>query len=210
MKYIFINPVVDNMYVRDDLDQLLFENGYKRVEIKTDWHKVVKEEYGKIINQTELTVVDRRCPMAMDTIRPYMNEKEVLDHKIEPILIKCAIEISNRSDLKGAKKVITTPCESLANYGNKMNLEDTVFISWIEFLNDLNESEKVKGELLEESPIPLGYFSSIEGKVSSISGKDDIEDYFKNKLYYGDKIVEMLYCKGGCNNGDGVLINEKK
>lgn len=208
MTYIFINPVVDNMYIKDELDELLFNNGYKRVEVKTDWHKIVKEKYDKIMNQTELTVIDKRCPMAVDTIKPYMNEKEVLDHEIEPILIHCGIEIANREDLKGQKKVITTPCESLANQGNRLNLEDTTFISWKEFINDLDKEKKVQGKLLEDSPIPLGYFNSLEAKVSSISGKEVIENHFKNKLYDGHDIVEMLYCEGGCNSGDGVLINE--
>ena len=29
--------------------------------------------------------------------------------------------------------------------------------------------------------------------------------YIKENL---DKLVEMLYCDNGCNNGDGVLISE--
>lgn len=208
MKYIFINPVVDNMYIRKDLDELLFNNDYQRVEIKTDWHKIVKEKYDNLINQTELTVIDRRCPMAIDTIKPYIDENEVLNHEIEPILIHCAIEIANREDLKGKQKVITTPCKSLANHGNKLNLEDTVFVNWKEFINDLDKNKQVQVKLLDESPIPLGYFSSLEAKVRSISGKENIENHFKNKLYDGHNIVEMLYCEGGCNNGDGVLINE--
>ena len=28
MKYIFINPVVDNMYIKEELDELLLNNGY--------------------------------------------------------------------------------------------------------------------------------------------------------------------------------------
>ena len=28
MKYIFINPVVDNMYIKEELDELLLQNGY--------------------------------------------------------------------------------------------------------------------------------------------------------------------------------------
>ena len=53
-------------------------------------------------------------PLAIDTIREYINEEETLIPQIDPILIHCGIEISNREDLKGKKKVITTPCESLA------------------------------------------------------------------------------------------------
>ena len=210
MKYIFINPVVANMYVKEELDNLLINNGYTRVEVKNDWHKIVKEKYNDVLNSTEKTLLDRRCPLAIDTISDYINEKDVFMHEIDPILIHCGIEISNREDLKGKKKVITTPCESLASYGNKKNLEDTEFVSWKEFINELeqNENQKIKVKLLDESPIPPGYFDSLDAKITSISGKENIENHFKNNLHKEDDLVEMLYCTNGCNNGDGVLINE--
>ena len=46
-------------------------------------------------------------------------------------------------------------------------------------------------------------------KVKSLSGEDNIKNYFKNGLHKNDELVEMLYCNNGCNNGDGVLINEQ-
>lgn len=208
MKYIFINPVVDNMYIKEELDKLLLNNGYSRVEVENDWHKVVKEKYNEALKSTEKVLLDRRCPLAIDTINEYINEQDVFIPKIDPILIHCGIEIANREDLKGKKKVITTPCKSLASYGNKKDLEDTVFISWKEFIKKLNLYEKIQVKLLDESPIPLGYFNSLEAKISSISGEENIEAYFKNNLHKESDLVEMLYCKNGCNNGDGVLINE--
>lgn len=208
MKYIFINPVVDNMYIKEDLDKLLLNNGYSRVEVENDWHKVVKEKYNEALKSTEKALLDRRCPLAIDTINEYINEQDVFIPKIDPILIHCGIEIANREDLKGKKKVITTPCKSLASYGNKKGLEDTVFISWKEFIKKLNLYEKIQVKLLDESPIPLGYFNSLEAKISSISGEENIEAYFKNNLHKESDLVEMLYCKDGCNNGDGVLIDE--
>ncbi|WP_122639117.1 hypothetical protein [Romboutsia sp. Marseille-P6047] len=208
MKYIFINPVVDNMYIKEELDELLLNNGYLRIEVENDWHKIVKEKYNEALKSTEKTLLDKRCPLAIDTIDEYINESDVFIPQIDPILIHCGIEIANRSDLKGKKKVITTPCESLALYGNKKNLEDTVFVSWKEFIKNLNLHEMIKVKLLDKSPIPPGYFKSLEVKVGSISGKENIKDYFKNKLHKEDDLVEMLYCTNGCNNGDGVLINE--
>ena len=208
MKYIFINPVVHNMYKKEELDELLFNNGYLRVEVKHDWHKIVKEKYQETISSTQKTVLDKRCPLAIDTIDKYINEDDIFIHNIDPILIHCGIEIANREDLKGHKKVITTPCESLASYGNKKNLEDTVFISWKEFIKNLNSHDKSMVKLLDESPIPPGYFDSLEAKVTSLSGKENIVSHFKNNLHKKDDLVEMLYCTNGCNNGDGVLINE--
>ncbi len=208
MKYIFINPVVGNMYQKEELDKLLLDNGYIRVEVENDWHGIVKEKYDNMLKSTDKTLLDRRCPLAIDTIGKYIDENDIFIHEIDPILIHCGIEISNREDLKGKKKIITTPCESLASYGNDKNLEDTLFISWKQFINELNKDKEIKVNMLDESPIPPGYFDSLDAKVSSISGKENIENHFKNGLHKEDDLVEMLYCTNGCNNGDGVLINE--
>jgi len=208
MAYIFINPVVGNMYKKEELDELLLKNGYSRVEVETDWHKIVKEKYSKTLKSTEKTLLDQRCPLAIDTISKYISDEDTLIPQIDPILIHCGIELANREDLKGKKKVITTPCESLASYGNKKNLEDTVFISWKEFIKNLNSHDKSMVRMLDESPIPPGYFNSLEAKVTSLSGEENIVSHFKNNLHKKDDLVEMLYCTNGCNNGDGVLINE--
>ena len=208
MAYIFINPVVANMYVKEELNELLLSNGYSRIEVETDWHKIVKEKYNETLKSTEKTLLDQRCPLAIDTISEYINDNDALIPQIDPILIHCGIELANREDLKGKKKIITTPCESLATYGNSKNLEDTIFISWKEFLKDLNNTEKAKAKLLDASPIPPGYFNSLDAKATSLSGKENIVSYFKNNLHKEDDLVEMLYCTNGCNNGDGVLINE--
>ena len=208
MAYIFINPVVDNMYIKEELDELLVNNGYSRVDVENDWHKIVKEKYNQALKSTEKTVLDKRCPLAIETIDEYINEDYAFIPQIDPILIHCGIELANREDLKGKKKVITTPCESLAAYGNKKNLEDTTFISWKEFVKKLNSHDKSMVKMLDESPIPPGYFNSLEAKVSSLSGEENIVSYFKNNTYKENDLVEMLYCTNGCNNGDGVLINE--
>lgn len=208
MAYIFINPVVGNMYRKEELDELLLNNGYSRVEVENDWHKIVKEKYNEALKSTEKTLLDKRCPLAIDTIDKYVNEDDAFIPQIDPILIHCGIELANREDLKGKKKVITTPCESLASYGNKKNLEDTIFISWKEFIKDLDLHDKATVKLLDESPIPPGYFNSLEAKISTLSGKENIEEYFRSNLYKESDLVEMLYCTNGCNNGDGVLINE--
>ena len=208
MAYIFINPVVGNMYKKEELDELLLKNGYSRVEVETDWHKIVKEKYNETLKSTEKTLLDQRCPLAIDTISEYINDEDTLIPQIDPILIHCGIELANREDLKGKKKIITTPCESLASYGNKKNLEDTVFISWKDFIKNLNSHNKSMVKMLDESPIPPGYFDSLEAKVTSLSGEENIVSYFKNNLHKKDDLVEMLYCTNGCNNGDGVLINE--
>ena len=37
MNYIFINPVVDKMYHKEELCDVLKKNGYERVDITVDW-----------------------------------------------------------------------------------------------------------------------------------------------------------------------------
>lgn len=208
MEYIFINPVVDKMYIKEILDKKLLDNGYIRVEVENDWHGIVKEKYKELHkNSNNLTILDRRCPATIETVSDYVNHEEVIIPEIDPILIHCGREIAGREDLKDKKKVITTPCESLANYGNKLNLKDTEFVSWNEFLKRLDR--EIPRKILDKSPIPLGYFTSLGLKSNSISGKETIENHFKNGLHKKYELVEMLYCNNGCNNGDGVLINEE-
>lgn len=199
------------MYIKEDLDEVLINNGYIRVQVENDWHGIVKEKYKEVVDENKdnnLTILDTRCPKTIETISNEAKSKDIIVPKIHPILIHCGIEISERDDLRDKSKVVTTPCESLADYGNKLNLKDTSFISWKVFLQDLDEKEKIKRKVLDESPIPLGYFTSFGSKITSISGKENIENYFENGLHKKDKLVEMLYCNNGCNNGDGVLISE--
>lgn len=208
MNYIFINPVVDKMYHKEELCDVLKKNGYERVDITVDWHAFVKEKYKSALEEATMPLLDRRCPMAISHIEEQIQDKPVEVPFIEPILIHCAIELSTRESLKGKKKIITTPCESLAAHGNQLNLEDTHFVSWKEFVKTLDGNLTLKDNSLDESPIPLGYFSSLEVKTDSLSGKEMIEEYFMKERYQGKDLVEMLYCDGGCNNGDGVKLNE--
>ena len=209
MNYIFINPVVDKMYNKEELDAVLEKNGYERVNVTVDWHGIVKEKYKSALEEADLPLLDRRCPLAIQHIEKHIENKPVEIPSIEPILIHCAIELSNRESLKGKKKIITTPCESLAAHGNQLQLEDTFFVSWKEFFKTLDANLVVKEKSLEESPIPLGYFSSLEVNSDSLSGKEIIEEYFINERYKDKDLVEMLYCSGGCNTGDGVQMDEK-
>lgn len=128
---------------------------------------------------------------------------------IEPILLHCAREIAGRPELWGEKKIITTPCQALADAGNELGLSDTEFIPWNRLLERLEPScrpgtgNRLKAGALEESPIPPGFFSSL-GEVDSVTGPDAVERYLGRECWKGVKLVELLYCDGGCHNGDGV------
>lgn len=202
MKYVLINPVVDSMYERDKLDFLLLENGYSRVECEVSWGPVVKEKYKQVIETGEGTVVDVRCPVAAQKVKERYNKEGLLIPEIEPILLHCAREISERAGLEEYEKVITTPCKALADSGNMLGLKKTIFMAWNEFEAMLNK--RLVSKSLEASPIPPGFFSDLDTESDSISGKDKIEQYFKEEAWREKGIVEILYCEQGCHNGDGV------
>ena len=208
MKYIFINPVVANMYDSEALNAVLYKNGYHRVEVQEDWHGKVKVKYQEVLEKTNVTVLDRRCPKAIELVNSLGEKHDACIPDIEPILIHCAMELAQREDLKGHQKVITTPCESLARHGNKLQLEDTIFISWKECLKTLEGNENLQGKMLKASPIPPGYFKSLGVKTSSLSDEEVIKEHFNSGRYKEDELVEMLYCIDGCNNGDGVVLDE--
>ena len=208
IKYVFINPVVDRMYNKSQLDNLLIQNNFIRIGVDKDYHSIVKKKYSDLAySKNSGVILDKRCPLAVETIKQYISYEKILEHNIHPILIHCAIEIAQRKDLVDNEKFITTPCKSLADYGNNLKLDKIFFVPWNEFLNNYLKNSKngIESIKLDKSPIPLGYFDDIEVNIKSISGKYDLEYYFKNNLYEKHNIVEMLYCCGGCNNGDGVL-----
>jgi hypothetical protein len=147
-------------------------------------------------------VADVRCPAVAALLKENGAHKALRIPEIEPILLHCARELSEREDLKGQEKIITTPCEILADMGNQVGLRDTVFFSWKQFLTRLDECPPAKK--LDKSPIPPGFFLELEHPTESISGKEEIRAYLE-KADYGDvHMLEFLLCKDGCHNGDGV------
>lgn len=206
MKYVLINPVVDSMYQRSDLDALLRKNEYQRVECQISWGPVVKEKYEKLVIERKETIMDVRCPVAAIKIENEFEEDGIHIPKIEPILLHCAREVSGRDELREFQKVITTPCKALADAGNQLNLNNTTFMAWNEFEATLGE--QLIPIKLCASPIPPGFFADLDISSDSISGEEEIQTYFENKAWKGKKLVEMLFCQQGCHNGDGVTKYE--
>lgn len=202
MSYIWINPVIDSMYDAYVLDDFLRRYGHKRIEVSEDWGKVVKEKYWKAVCQADRTVADVRCPKVKDLLEKMSDKDKMLIPDINPILIHCGQEIGGRAELKGMEKIITTPCQALADMGNRMGLENTRFIPWNEFVQKTGECPEEKG--LEESPIPPGFFSELMLETVSVTGEEEIKEYLENGNLDDIHLLEMLFCKDGCHNGDGV------
>ena len=201
MTYIWINPVTESMYESGILDAFLKAHDLDQVRCETDWGRIVKDKYKKLTEESGETVADARCPMASGLVKDVMKVA-----KIEPILIHCAREISVLEDLRDGKKIITTPCRSLADMGNALKLKDTRFVTWNGLLKELGQSPK--GKVIESSPIPPGFFKELGFKTESLTGREDIEQYVKGGEWKTVRLVEMLYCHRGCHNGDGVVKDE--
>ncbi|MBQ8804423.1 MAG: hypothetical protein IJZ53_12370 [Tyzzerella sp.] len=206
MAYIWINPVTAGMYEPEVLNAFLHHNGYKRMEASGDWLTIVKEKYRLAAQQAPNAVMDVRCPK----IKEVLNEVDIVSDttipNINPILIHCGIEVSEREDLQGEEKIITTPCQALADMGNALGLKDTQFVPWNQFLKIIGD--RPKGSLPKASPIPPGFFDELGLKTVSITGEEEIRNYFENDVPDGVQLVEMLFCKEGCHNGDGIRACE--
>ena len=125
---------------------------------------------------------------------------------IEPILIHCAREICSRQELKDGRKIITTPCQALADMGNSLKLYNTRFFSWNSLLETLGE--RPEGNVPELSPIPPGFFRELGQRTMSLTGRECIEQCVQDGSWRRVRLVEMLYCRDGCHNGDGVVTDE--
>jgi len=204
MKYIWINPVTDSMYDKEALDEVLLEHGYQRIKHTNDWAKVVREKYHQVILKSERTVMDVRCPKIKELLEERDSSLEITIPDIDPILLHCGAECSKMEE--NGEKIITTPCQALADMGNALSLPETKFVPWNQFAKFIGVDALQKK--IENSPIPLGFFEELGVKTSSISGENEIRCYLKRDIPEGIQIVEMLYCKNGCHNGDGVRMDD--
>ena len=203
MVYIWINPVVDSMYDSEILNAFLRRHGYERFYTTGDWLTIVKEKYRKAVEQSEIPVMDMRCPKIKGLLDDLNVTSEVFIPDIKPILIHCAKEGSEQKALLEEKKLITTPCQALADMGNALALQNTEFVPWNRFIAMLGEEpERI---IQKRSPIPPGFFEELGLKAASVTGEAEIREYFKDGVPADAELVEMLFCKDGCHNGDGIL-----
>lgn len=204
MAYIWVNPVTDGMYEPEVLNEFLRRHGYKRLHTSGDWLAIVKEKYGQAVKQAKAPVMDMRCPKIRELLDDLQISSNVVIPDIKPILIHCAKEGSEQEALLEEEKLITTPCQALADMGNALGLKNTVFISWNRFVASLDEEpERI---VQKKSPIPPGFFTELGLKTVSITGEKEIREYFKDGVPDNVQLVEMLFCKDGCHNGDGIVL----
>lgn len=206
MAYVWINPVVASMYEEAALEEFLRRLGHERFEASANWPAIVRGKYEAVVQQAPHTVMDMRCPKIKDLLDEMKVTDDVTIPEIAPILIHCGQEGSARTDLEGEEKIITTPCQALADMGNALELKNTRFVSWNQFVKESGVT--LTGKTLKKSPIPPGFFDALGIKTVSVTGEEEIRSHFHN--YEPDKVqlVEMLFCKEGCHNGDGIKLCE--
>lgn len=202
-KYIWLNPVVLSFYNKENITDVLQDKGFIRVESKKNNIEIVKAKYRKKIISSKKCIIDERCPLALEYVKSKYDLKDVKYPNIYPILIHTAIELSKIYCKENDKLFITTPCLSLVSLGKSLNIKNVIFITWKDFIKQYS-IKNLEKKHVSESPIPPGFFKEYEDKCLSLSSKETIDYAFKQQLWKGKKILEMLYCKEGCHNGDGI------
>ncbi|MDU4599943.1 MAG: hypothetical protein E6Y49_18630, partial [Clostridium sporogenes] len=120
MNYIWMNPVVEKMY-KKDLDSLkdnLNKKGFQVVSADGQLEQV-KDKFKTEIMNSKKTVLDTRCPVAVDYVINNINKDKYNIPKIEPILIHTARYLYEFyiKDIKKDRLIITTPCKALKELG---------------------------------------------------------------------------------------------
>lgn len=203
MAYIWVNPVAAGMYEEEALNDFLQRHGYKRFYTSTDWIGAVREKYKVAVEREAGTVMDVRCPKVKEVLMNMKLDGTVTIPEIHPILIHCGKEASEQEALVDEEKIITTPCQALADMGNALGLRDTRFVTWNQFVERLDDEPERR--LAKESPIPPGFFAELGLKTDSVTGEEELRSYFRKGVPKDVQLVEMLFCKDGCHNGDGII-----
>ena len=202
-KYIWLNPVVLKMYKQEDLNKTLENLGFQIVTCEENHLETVKNKYKDQFAGCSGLLCDNRCPKAISYVKAHYDHPSLEYSAIKPILIHSAEELANRFKEEEVELYIITPCTDLRDLGIKLSLKNTIFKTWTEFCKD--HQIILPSISAEKSPIPPGFFDNISNVVS-LGSKDDIDRFFKESSLEENQLIEMLYCQGGCHNGDGVRI----
>ena len=208
-KYIWLNPVVLKMYDQEELTAALGSLGFQIVISEENHLQTVKNKYKEQYEGCKQLLCDNRCPKAISYVKAHYDHASLEYSTIKPILIHCAEELANKYKQHEAELYelyIITPCTDLRDLGNKLALKNTIFQTWTEFCRD--HQIILNSKPTETSPIPPGFFDNIPNVVS-LASKDDIDRYFQCAPKQDKQLIEMLYCQGGCHNGDGVRITNE-
>lgn len=205
-KYIWLNPVTTTALTKANIDyrNLLNSCGYIYVDIDTSLINEVKDKYIDYCEDNTRTIIDARCPKAIEIIKkeyPCLCQNVA---PIEPIFITCANYLLNKWVLHDDDAILfmIAPCSSLCNHGNALFKNDVVFLTWKDFCLKNNLHINIETDI---TPIPLGFFDNTSLNVAKLTGEDNIINSIDTLISSDSKdLVEILYCPNGCHNGDGL------
>lgn len=206
---VVLNPVIEGL-LGDNYQELIteLEGSGAYVGDSKKGISVVRELYGKRVDSTSTLVIDSRCPSVVDIVRREFEDLTCHLVSINPILITGALIAYEECRAKHKDEeidlIVVTPCNALANYDLEQLPSGTRLITWSNFVRE--RKLHYSTEVLDESPVPLGFFGSLEVEVVGASGEKEVRrtlgDFGNIALDCG--ILELLYCNGGCHRGDGL------
>lgn len=208
-QYVWLNPVVAAMAGSQypDLLKQLADRRFTVVSCDSAADKV-REDYRRCLQTVgDRPIIDTRCPLIGQMVSHDYPELGGHLAPVLPILLMCARELYYQfvqPDPAVASLVMVTPCQALAESGNRLFGSRVRFVTWSAFCQ---EQELVCSlNRVAVSPIPPGFFRFAEYRVLEGSGPDGVRQLLSLSMG-GNKqadLVELLYCEGGCHNGDGM------
>jgi len=210
-RFLWINPVIGRM-AGDDYPTLLERLARRGYGIATcpEARDEIRGTYLSYLERSPVRpLIDARCPRIVSLVRerfPTLLERMA---PIPPILILCAERLYRRHcapDPQKASLTIITPCSELVDYGKSLFGERIRFRTWKDF--QLEESLMPFYPRTDASPVPPGFFDFPGIRVLEGSGPEAVTDLLgraeAGRIDPEVAILELLYCRDGCHNGDGV------
>lgn len=210
-RFVWLNPVIDRMAGNDypALLEAIESRGYT-VATCTEALPEVREAYRSHLGRSPVKpLIDARCPRITSVIREKFPRLSAQIAPIQPILIVCAGILYRRHVAPNPRKAsltVITPCSDLEDYGKALFGDRIRFKTWKAFQRD--EGLMQLFPRADASPVPPGFFAYPGVRVLERNGAENVTDLLGRvegkRLDPQVEILELLYCRDGCHNGDGV------
>lgn len=204
-KFLWINPVTLNMLRDEGIDVNGFAKDleFEFIDVNPIIAKGVKKLYVDYLKGQAKTIIDARCPLAVDYICEQFSELKDNIAPIKPIFITTAHVLYDRYINKETSDELymISPCNALCNCDRELGSRRITYITWKDFKSKFNIEYDFKPI---STPIPMGFFDNCDIKVYKANSKEDIDGIKEVIKEHNYDLIEVLYCKGGCHNGDGL------
>lgn len=208
-RYIWINPVVEAMAgsLYPEIQHQITAKGFTVVSCSSGL-ATVRQEYLQCLQANAgRPTIDTRCPLIRTVIDRDYPALKPFQADVMPILMVCAqdlYEMVVQPRQSNADLTMVTPCSSLAELGNAKLGNIARFLTWTDFCREQGLSFSLPRA--SSSPIPPGYFQFPEYRIVEANGPVSVKQLLDEtaKDAGNADLLELLYCDGGCHNGDGV------